>query len=105
MIQITNYKYDRERKLWNYQFQGLTSVLINSNIYDDNFNNYRLRVPDLNEENEIFILLGDGSLVKHVEGLRQEITYKLLRNVKNSLTYAIRASKFSDEFELIKNEN
>ena len=106
MHQVINFNYNVLEKRWSFLVNGSNSSnLINASQYDDQPNQYRYCEPFINEENERFVLLGDGNLVTIVDGLTQEIAYKIMQNVKTFNTYVILSAMFSAEFEIVNNDN
>ena len=104
MHYITNQQYNIGMRQWNFLVNDTTSsTLINSSLYDDEPNRYCFREPFINEENEIFRLLGDGNLLTIVDGLPQELAYKIIQNVQTFNTYVMLSSAFSAEFKLVDN--
>jgi hypothetical protein len=101
---ITNYQYHVTGRRWNFFVNGtIASHLINAALYDDQQNQYRYREPFIYEEKHRFVLLGDGNLETIIDGLPQEIAYKILQNVQTFQTYVILSSAFTSEFELVEN--
>ena len=97
---ITLLNFNKNVCTYNMNGQGIE--LINASQYSNSNEFYKRTNSHKREENEKFVLIGDGNFILKNENLIQEIAYFILLKVGTSDYYALKSTDFYTKFVLIQ---